>query len=338
MKAMVLDEPGPIAASPLALRELPDPEPGAGEVRLRVSVCAVCRTDLHVIEGDLPRKTLPIVPGHQVVGVVDKLGPHCRRLRAGQRVGVAWLRGTCGTCGFCRAGRENLCESARFTGYHADGGYAEMALVPEEFAYEIPELFSDADAAPLLCAGIVGYRALQRSDLPPGGSLAIFGFGSSAHVIMQIALHRGCRVFVVTRGKSHQELARRMGAEWAAGSIEGIPESVDSAILFAPVGTLVPPALEALRKGGTLVLAGIYLSDVPQLNYERHLFYERNIRSVTANTREDGRALLREAAEIPIRPHTTGFPLEEANRALQELKADRIDGSAILEIGKASGG
>lgn len=338
MKAMVLDEPGPIATSPLALRELPDPEPGAGEVRLRVSVCAVCRTDLHVIEGDLPRKTLPIVPGHQVVGVVDKLGPHCRRLRAGQRVGVAWLRGTCGTCGFCRAGRENLCESARFTGYHADGGYAEMALVPEEFAYEIPELFSDADAAPLLCAGIVGYRALQRSDLPPGGSLGIFGFGSSAHVIMQIALHRGCRVFVVTRGKSHQELARRMGAEWAAGSIEGIPESVDSAILFAPVGTLVPPALEALRKGGTLVLAGIYLSDVPQLNYERHLFYERNIRSVTANTREDGRALLREAAEIPIRPHTTGFPLGEANRALQELKANRIDGTAILEIGKASGG
>jgi propanol-preferring alcohol dehydrogenase len=332
MRAMVLDAPAPIVTAPLRLLDIPDPEPGSGELRLRVRVCGLCRTDLHVVEGELPVQKSPLIPGHQVVGIVDRAGPGCQRFRVGQRVGVAWLRHTCGGCEFCRAGRENLCEAARFTGYHADGGYAEFAVVPEAFAYEIPEAFRDEDAAPLLCAGIIGYRALERCDLPRGGTLAIFGFGSSAHVVIQIALHRGCRVFVVTRGERHQALAREMGAAWASGTTEGMPGRPDSAILFAPVGTLVPPALACLKKGGTLALAGIHLTDVPSLNYEAHLFYERNLRSVTANTRDDGRALLREAAQIPIRPRVTPYNLEDANRALLDLKEDRVSGTAILRV------
>lgn len=330
MKAMVLNDIRPIGESPLQLTERPEPQPGPGEVRLRVACCAICRTDLHVIEGDLPRERLPIVPGHQIVGRVDQLGPGCTRLKVGQRVGVAWLRYTCGTCEFCRAERENLCESSRFTGYHADGGYAEYALVPEDFAYEIPAPFGDLDAAPLLCAGIIGYRALKRCNLPPGGKLALYGFGSSAHVVIQIALHRGCEVYVATRGEKHRQLARRMGACWVGESPAELPAKVDSAIIFAPVGHLVPPALEKLRKGGTLALAGIYMTEIPTLDYEKHVFYERDIHSVTANTRADGRELLAEAARIPIRPHVTTYPLAEANRALQDLKADRINGTGVL--------
>lgn len=327
---MILDSPALIASAPLVLRDLPPPEPSAGEVRLRVRCCALCRTDLHVIEGELPRQKLPIIPGHQVVGVVERLGPGCTRLKAGQRVGVAWLRHTCGACECCRAGRENLCEAARFTGYHADGGYAEYAVVHEAFAYEIPDAFDDASAAPLLCAGIIGYRALRRSQLPSGGTLALFGFGSSAHIVIQLALHRGCRVLVVTRGAGHRELARRMGAAWVGETIAGMAEKADSAILFAPVGELVPAALSVLRKGGTLALAGIHMSDVPPLNYERHLFYERNVCSVTANTRADGIELLAEAAAAGVRPHTTTYPLSDANRALQDLKGDRINGTGVL--------
>jgi len=330
MKAMVLERYGAVEDSPLVLKDLPDPEPGAGEVRVKVSVCAICRTDLHVIEQELPPARLPVVPGHQVVGVVEALGPGCRRLKVGQRVGIAWLRHTCGRCRFCRAGRENLCEGSRFTGYHADGGYAEKALVPEEFAYEIPAPFSDLDAAPLLCAGIIGYRALRRSGLSRGGRLGIYGFGSSAHVVIQIALHRGCEVFVVTSGESHRRLAREMGAAWVGQRAEDMPVKVDSAIIFAPAGELVPAALSRLEKGGTLALAGIYMTPIPPMDYEAHLFYERNIHSVTANTRADGRELLAEAAEIPIRPHTTTYPLPQANRALQDLKADRINGTGVL--------
>jgi len=333
MKAMVLERYGPVEDSPLVLKDLPDPEPGAGEVRVKVSVCAICRTDLHVIEQELPPARLPVVPGHQVVGVVEALGPGCRRLKVGQRVGIAWLRHTCGRCRFCRAGRENLCEGSRFTGYHADGGYAEKALVPEQFAYEIPAPFSDLDAAPLLCAGIIGYRALRRSGLSRGGRLGIYGFGSSAHVVIQIALHRGCEVFVVTRGESHRRLAREMGAAWVGQRAEDMPVKVDSAIVFAPAGELVPTALSRLEKGGTLALAGIYMTPIPPMDYEAHLFYERNIHSVTANTRADGRELLAEAAEIPIRPHTTTYPLSHANRALQDLKADRINGTGVLVVG-----
>jgi propanol-preferring alcohol dehydrogenase len=332
MKAMVLPGPAPIETSPLQCREVDVPDPASGEVRLRVSCCAICRTDLHVIEGELPRKRMPVIPGHQVVGVVDRVGVGCTRLAAGQRVGIAWLRHTCGVCAYCSSGRENLCEAPLFTGYDADGGYAEYAVVPEAFAYEIPGVFSDVEATPLLCAGIIGYRAIKRSQLPHDGSLAIFGFGSSAHVVIQIALHRGCRVYVITRGEAHRQLALQMGAVWAGESIDGIPDRVDSAIIFAPAGLLVPAALEVLREGGTLALAGIYMTEIPALDYEQHLFHEKNVHSVTANTREDGRELLTEAAGIPIRPHTTTYLLADANRALQDLKSDRISGTGVLVV------
>jgi len=333
MKAMVLDEIAPIDSAPLKMRERDEPKPAAGEVRIAVRCCAICRTDLHVIEGELPRRKMPVIPGHQIVGVVDELGEGCKRLEVGRRVGVAWLRHTCGRCRFCRGGRENLCAEQRFTGYHADGGYATAAVAPEDYVYEIPDAFDDVQAAPLLCAGIVGYRALKRANVPDGGRLAIYGFGSSAHVIAQIALHRGCELYVVTRGEGHQRLARQMGAAWAGETADEMPVKADSAIIFAPVGTLVPAALEKLEKGGTLSLAGIYMTPIPELDYDRHVFYERDIRSVTANTRDDGRELLAAAAAIPIRPHTTTYPLAEANRALQDLKSDRISGTGVLVMG-----
>ena len=349
MKAMLLRRIAPIASAPLESVDLPMPEPGPGEVRIRVRCCAICRTDLHVIEGDLPQQKMPIIPGHQIVGVVDKLGQPlavsptgqplavsqdlAAPLQLGQRVGVAWLRHTCGCCDFCAAGKENLCESARFTGYHADGGYAEYAVAPAAFCYDLPEAFSDTDAAPLLCSGIIGYRALRRCNLPPGGRLALYGFGSSAHVVIQIALHRGCEIYVATRGENHRELARRMGAVWGGEDAAQMPVKVDSAIMFAPAGELVLPALESLKKGGTLSLAGIYMTPIPQMDYERYVFYERDIHSVTCNTRQDGRDLLAEAAAIPIRPHTTLYPLADANRALQDLKNDRINGTGVLTIG-----
>jgi propanol-preferring alcohol dehydrogenase len=332
MHAMLLTDNARIETSPLAWRAVPDPVPGPGEVRLRVRCCAICRTDLHVIEGDLPREKMPVIPGHQVVGAVDSLGPGCHRLKIGERVGVAWLRQTCGTCGFCRAGRENLCESARFTGYHSDGGYGELAIVPEEFAYVLPAEFNDAEATPLLCAGIIGYRALVRSELPRGGKLGLFGFGSSAHIVIQIAQHRGCEVYVVTRGERHRQLAREMGAVWVGEDAAAMPCRVDSAIIFAPAGELVPQALAMLNKGGTLALAGIYMTPIPQLDYEKYVFYERNIHSITANTREDGRNLLAEAAAARIHPHVTTFRLDEANRALQLLKADQINGTGVLVV------
>jgi propanol-preferring alcohol dehydrogenase len=314
MRAAVLDDSAPIETSPLSLREVALPLPGPGEIRVRVRACGICRTDLHVIEGDLPPRKRPVIPGHQVVGTVDARGEGAGRFPPGARVGIAWLARACGTCGFCAAGRENLCESPLFTGYHRDGGFAEYAVVHEAFAYPIPAAFPDAEAAPLLCAGIIGYRALSRAELPRGGTLAIYGFGS-------------------TRGESHREMARAMGAAWAGEDPAGMPVRADSAILFAPAGELVPPALRALKKGGTLALAGIHMSDVPAMKYEDCLFYEKNVRSVTANTRADGEGLLREAAEIPIRPKVTQFPLSEANRALQLLKSDRISGSGVLLVG-----
>lgn len=329
---MVLQDIAPIGMSPLKLLDVADPQPAAGEARVRVRACAICRTDLHVIEGELPRCKLPIIPGHQIVGVVDRLGEGCHRLAVGERVGIAWLRETDGTCEFCRQGRENLCENQRFTGYHADGGYAQYAVVREDFAYEIPPQFADVAAAPLLCSGIVGYRALKRSNLPAGGKLAIYGFGSSAHIIMQIAMHRGCQVYVVTRGEKHRRLAAEMGAAWVGERPQELPARVDSGILFAPAGELVPPAMERLRKGGTLSLADIYMTPVPQMDYGQCLFFERDLRSVTANTRQDGRELLEEAARIPIRPHTTTYPLADANSALQDLKADRINGTGVLVV------
>ena len=332
MRAMVLNGRIPIEENPLRLTEVPDPEPGPGEVRVRVRACGICRTDLHVVEAELPPVKSPLIPGHQVVGIVDRLGARSSRFKEGDRVGIAWLRSTCGECAFCGSGRENLCESQRFTGYHEDGGFAEYAVVPEDFAYRIPDIFEDVEATPLLCAGIIGYRALKRSRIRPGGRLGIYGFGSSAHIMIQIALHRGCEVYVCTRGGRHGDLAKRMGAKWLGSAAERMPVKMDSSIIFAPAGELVPVALKDLEKGGTLALAGIYMTPVPEIDYEECLFYERDLRSVTANTREDGRELLREAAEIPIRPKTQAFPLEEANRALQALKHDEIRGSGVLVI------
>jgi propanol-preferring alcohol dehydrogenase len=333
MKAMLLERIAPVAQRPLRLVELPDPDPGPGEIRVRVRACGVCRTDLHVVEGDLPESRLPIIPGHQIVGEVDAIGPGAGAFSPGDRIGVAWLRGTCGECDYCLRGDENLCPHSSYTGYHEHGGYAELAVVPEEFAYPIPEGFDDLQAAPLLCAGIIGYRALKRAHVPPGGRLALFGFGSSASVVIQIALFRGYEVQVVTRGDSHRRLARDMGAHWVGAVGETPPVEVDSAIIFAPAGEIVPDALRSVRKGGTVVTAGIYMTPVPELDYETHLFHEKVLRSVEANTREDGRGLLREAAQVPVRARVTAFPLEQANEALIRLKNDRIDGSAVLVMG-----
>jgi propanol-preferring alcohol dehydrogenase len=327
---MRLHRPEPIEARPLRLEEAPVPAPAAGEVRVRVRASAICRTDLHVIEGDLPARRLPLVPGHQVVGVVDALGEGCRRFRAGDRVGIPWLRWTCGACGDCRAGRENLCEQSRYTGYHADGGYAEAAVVPEAYAYPIPAAFPDRDAAPLLCAGIIGYRALRRSAVPPGGRLGLYGFGSSAHLVLQLARHRGCQVFVATRAAGHRQLAARLGAAWVGGAADPMPAPLDAAILFAPAGELVPVALRAVGKGGTVAIAGIHLSPVPPLPYAECLFHEKTLTSVEANTRTDGEELLREAAAVPVRTETTAFGLAEANEALARLKHDRISGTGVL--------
>lgn len=329
---MVLHQNGPIEASPLEQTEAPDPVPGPGEVRVKVSCCAICRTDLHVIEGDLPVAKMPVIPGHQVVGTVDQLGPDCVTLREGDRVGIAWLRHTDGSCRFCSVGRENLCPASRYTGYHADGGYAEYAVVPENFAYLIPKQFDDLHAAPLLCAGIIGYRSLKRTGIRPGERLALFGFGSSAHVVLQIALARGCEVYVVSRGENHQQLARDLGAAWAGADAAQMPVKVDGAILFAPVGALVGSALDCLDRGGTLALAGIHMSPIPQLDYDRSLFQERDIHPVTANTRQDGRELLAEAAGAGAMPRIRTYTLADANRALQDMKADRINGTGVLRI------
>jgi len=332
MRAMLLHQQQSIDTSPLQLESVPRPALEPGDVLIKVEACAICRTDLHVVEGDLPPAKMPIIPGHQVVGQVVERGAEASRFEIGDRVGIAWLRSTDGTCRFCRSGRENLCLDARFTGYMEDGGYAEYAAVREDFAYPIPAELEPIHAAPLLCAGIIGYRALKRSDVQPGRRLGIYGFGASAHVSIQVARHWGCEVYVATRGERHQALARAMGATWVGGAADSPPEKLDSAIIFAPAGELVPVALEALDRGGTLALAGIYMSQIPPLDYERDLFYERNIRSVTANTREDGEELLRLAAEIPIRTHTELFPLEEANEALQKLKHDGIQGAGVLVV------
>ena len=332
MRAMVLRRQGSIDSRPLERVDLPDPEPRSGEIRVRVRSSAICRTDLHVIEGDLPPHRLPLVPGHQIVGVVDRLGPECRRFRPGDRVGIAWLRETCGVCAFCRAGAENLCEASRYTGYDADGGYAELAVVPEAYAYPIPTGFSDVEAAPLLCAGIIGYRALRRTELTEGGRLGLYGFGSSAHVVIQIARHRGMEIFVATRAAGHRELARRLGAAWTGGVPDPMPAPLDAAIVFAPAGEIVPAALQAVRKGGVVVLAGIHMSPIPAMEYGPHLFHEKTLRSVEANTRRDGEDLLREASAAKIRPSVTRFPLEAANEALIALKADRLNGTGVLVV------
>jgi propanol-preferring alcohol dehydrogenase len=330
MQAWVVNQPGPIDSGPLRRVEKAIPQPGSGQVRVRISVCGVCRTDLHLAEGDLTPKHLRVVPGHEVVGYVDRVGLECVRLREGDRVGIPWLAHTCGICRFCTSGRENLCIAPLFTGWDLDGGYAEFAVVNEAYAYRLPTEFSDQEAAPLLCAGIIGYSALLRSNLPAGGRLGIYGFGGSAHITAQIAQSQGARVHVVTRSADAQALARGLGVASVGGADAVPPEPLDAAILFAPVGTLVPPALAALDRGGTLAVAGIYLSDIPSLNYEKHLFEERTLQSVTANTRLDGEEFLALAAQIPVRVTTTPYPMDQADEALRALAHDRVDGAAVL--------
>lgn len=330
---MILNKSAPIEGSPLVWIEMPDPVPGPREVRVAVRCCAICRTDLHVIEADIHPPAFPIVPGHQIVGVVDALGPDCRRIAMGTRVGIAWLRHACGVCRFCTTGRENLCEFSQYTGFHANGGYAEKAVAPEDFVYELPESYDDVPVSPLLCAGIIGYRALKRCTLRPGGKLGIFGFGSSAHIVLSIARRRGHEVFVVTRGKGHQALARELGAVWCGGDAGQMPAKLDAAIVFAPAGTIVPAALASLDRGGTLSLAGIHMSPIPSLDYDTYLYGERDVHPVTANTRVDGRELLAEVASAGVKPHTVTYALRDANRALQDMKAGRIEGTGVLLIG-----
>jgi alcohol dehydrogenase, propanol-preferring len=330
MKAWVVYTPGPMATGPLVAVDRPTPEPGPGEIRVRVIACGVCRTDLHLAEGDLAPHRPSTVPGHEVVGTVDALGPGTSRFHMGQRAGIAWLRHTCGRCRWCRRGRENLCVDPRFTGWDEDGGYAQWAVVDEAYAYALPDGFDDVHAAPLLCAGIIGYRALRRAELPPGGRLGIYGFGASAHLAAQVALAQGATVHVLTRAAAARRHALDLGAHSAGPADAAPPEPLDAAILFAPAGDLVPLALAALDRGGTLAIAGIHLSDVPPLDYQRHLFQERQMRSVTANTRADGEEFLALAARLDLRVTATPYPLGAADRALADLANDRVTGAAVL--------
>jgi propanol-preferring alcohol dehydrogenase len=336
VRAWWVERPGPVDGGPLRFGTRADPEPAGAEILVRVSVCGVCRTDLHLAEGDLPPHRAHTVPGHEVVGTIERCGPAASRFAVGQRVGIAWLRHTCGRCRFCLRGDENLCVSPAFTGWDADGGYAELAVVDAGYAYALPDVFDDAEAAPLLCAGIIGFRALRRAALPPGGRLGIYGFGASAHLAAQVALHEGATVHVLTRSAEARRLALELGASSAGDATDDPPEPLDAAILFAPAGELVPVALRALDRGGTLAVAGIHLSDIPPLRYATDLFEERQLRSVTANTRSDGEQFLAIAAEIALRPTVTRYPFDQADRALADLAADRVTGAAVIDVAGGS--
>ncbi len=331
MKACFLRTPAAIETNPLEFGEFPKPDLASDEVLIRVEVCGVCRTDLHVIEGELTPKKSPVIPGHQVVGNVAARGSGAEHLAIGARVGVAWLHKTDQTCEYCRRGEENLCDHPQFTGYTVNGGYAEYVVAPEEFVYPLPENLSVESAAPLLCAGIIGYRCLRLSGVKAGARLGFYGFGAAAHVAIQVARHWGVDVYAATRDARHQALARDLGAVWTGGTLESPPQKLDAAIVFAPAGEIVPAALAALRKGGRLILGGIHMSEIPAFPYTL-LYEERMIRSVANNTREDGREFLRLAAEIPVRTHVQIFPLAEANRALNALKNDAIPGAAVLRV------
>lgn len=331
MKAMVLNKTGPVQESPLKLTEVLLPEPSDREIRIQVRTCGVCHTDLHIVEGELPLPKLPLTPGHQIVGVVEGVGGGVRQFVGGERVGVSWLNWACGECEFCQQGMENLCEEARFTGYHRDGGYAQFAVVPASFAYALPEGFSDSEAAPLLCGGVIGLRALRLTGAREGQRIGLFGFGASAHIVLQVARHWGCEVFVFSRSEEHRRLALELGATWAGQVGNEVPQGLHAAIVFAPVGWMVPEALKVTRKGGSVVCAGIHMSPIPEMDYAL-LYHERTLRSVANSTREDARELLQVAAEIPVRTEVEVFPLDQANEALQSLKAGRIKGAAVLRI------
>lgn len=331
MKACILRAPARIETNPLEFVDVSSPEPLKDEVLVRVHACGVCRTDLHVIEGELPPRKSPVIPGHQVVGMVEKQAENARRFTIGARVGIAWLHKTDGTCEYCRSGAENLCDRPEFTGYSVNGGYAEYIVAPEKFVYPIPEGFPDEQAAPLLCAGIIGFRSLRLSGIQSGGRLGFYGFGAAAHVAIQVARHWGVEVYASTRDVRHQKLALDLGAAWAGGTFDEPPKKLDAAIVYAPAGEIVPAALKALKRGGVLVLGGIHMSTIPSFPYEL-LYQERMIRSVANNTRQDGEDFLKVAAQIPIRTHVQIFPLQEANRALNALKNDAIPGAAVLRI------
>jgi len=331
MKAMRLSKAQPIEQSPLELVDLPAPIPGPGEVRLQVEACGVCRTDLHIIEGDLPLPRLPLVPGHQIVGLVDQIGEGVTRFGKGDRLGIPWLYSTCGQCAFCQRDQENLCDAARFTGYHMDGGYAELVVAPETFVYPLPTGLSPAQAAPLLCAGVIGFRALRQSKIRPGERLGLYGFGGSAHIAIQVAVHWGCEVFVFTRSEEHRALARELGAHWTGRAEDDPPGRLDSAVIFAPVGRLVLEALRVLAKGGIIALAGITMTPIPELDYSL-LYQERTVRSVANSTRQDVIDLLKLASDIPIRIEVQTFPLDQANRALLLLKQSRLRAASVLTV------
>lgn len=331
MKAMQLRQPAPVETAPLALTEVETPQPGPGQVRLKIHTCGVCHTDLHIVEGDLALPRLPTIPGHEIVGVVDAVGEGVSLHQVGDRMGVPWLHQTCGQCRYCRAGKENLCDNIRFTGLHADGGFAEYTVVHERFAYPIPAAFDDVAAAPLLCAGIVGYRSLRLSRVQPGQRLGLYGFGASAHIIIQIARYWDCEVFVFSRGEHHRELARNLGAVWTGGAEDDPGARLDSSIIFAPAGGLVPEALRVLDKGGTLALGGIHMSPIPQMAYDL-LWHERTIQSVANSTRQDALDFLEVAAKVPVKTETELYDLEQANETLLRLKRSEINGAAVLRI------
>ncbi len=332
MRAAVLERPAPAGDGPLAVTTLPDPVLAPGELLLRVDACAVCRTDLQICEGDIEARRLPVVPGHQAVGSVEALGEGVEGWRAGDRAGVAWLAGACGDCARCNAGRENLCEAARFTGWDRDGGYAERITVRAAFAHPLPATLDPVEAAPLLCGGIIGYRALRLSGIEPGGRLGLYGFGASARLALQVATHWGCEVFVATRSERDRERARDLGAAWAGGTDDPLPAPLDAAVTFAPAGEVVVAALKAVDRGGTVAVNAIHLDRIPEFAYE-HLWWERSIRSVANFTRRDAREFLALAAEIPIRTETEVYPLDHANQALADLAAGRVDGAAVLRVG-----
>jgi propanol-preferring alcohol dehydrogenase len=331
MRAMVLEKPRPAEESPLAQREIPTPSPGAHELRIRVHCCGLCHTDLHTVEGDLPLPKLPVVPGHQIVGVVDAIGRSVHQLKEGDRVGIPWLYSTDGTCQYCLQGLENLCDNGRFTGYHVNGGYAEATVISEDFAHPLPSSFSDENAAPLLCAGIIGYRSYRLSTIGRGERLGLYGFGASAHLVIQLARYEGCEVYVFTRAAAHRELAKKLGAAWVGGADENPPGPLDAAIIFAPAGALVRDALRVLRKGGTLALAGITMSPIPELDYSL-LYHEKVVRSVANSTRQDCREFLQLAADANLKTEIRTYPLEQANQGLQDLKHSRIEAAGVLRI------
>ncbi len=331
MRAMILERPRPVGEAPLHLNELRTPTPGPGEILVRIRCCGICHTDLHTVEGDLQLPKLPVVPGHQIVGIVDAVGSGTQIFKKGDRVGIPWLHSTDNQCDYCRRGLENLCDHAQFTGFHVNGGFADYTVVHENYAYRMPEVFSDENAAPLLCAGIIGYRSYRLSGIQPGQRLGLYGFGASAHLVLQFARHQGCEVYVFTRTPIHRDLAERLGAAWIGSAEDTPPHPLDASIIFAPAGALVPQALRVLRKAGTLTLAGITMSTIPPMDYSL-LYQERVIRSVANSTRQDAREFLQLAAEVPLQTDVELFDLEQANQALQALNKSEIKGAAVLRM------